>query len=150
MGYTHYFRRPPVLDPKKFADFAERVKSIVALAEKQGTHLAGPLGRERPIITPTTIELNGYGDDESHESFILHQDETQSPYQIENNLHFDFCKTARKPYDRVVTAILALYAYTFPEVILGSDGQSEEEWIHGRALCDDATGILPPHPFSNT
>lgn len=38
-----------------------------------------------------------------------------------------FCKTARKPYDLMVTACLLLYKYYFPHVTIETDG-TEDDW----------------------
>lgn len=38
-----------------------------------------------------------------------------------------FCKTARKPYDLMVTACLLLYKYYFPTVTISTDG-TEDDW----------------------
>lgn len=54
----------------------------------------------------------------SHETFIL----SRKPINLGN-----FCKTARKPYDLMVTACLLLYSYYFRNVVVDSDG-TEEDW----------------------
>jgi hypothetical protein len=61
---------------------------------------------------------------------------------------FDCTKTAQKPYDIAVVAILVLFASHFPEACsLSSDGDAEE-WYAGRDLAREATGkewlMVPP------
>lgn len=91
MGYTHYF---PGLKTNEI--FAEGVRDIVAAAEELGIKVCGADGYGEPIVTGDLIALNG--DAESgldYESFV-----------IDGEDGFSFCKTARRPYDAVVTAIL--------------------------------------------
>lgn len=59
--------------------------------------LAGPSGEGEVEITPFRVAFNGSGD-LSHESFILTADVCG----------FEFCKTARKPYDLAVKTALLL------------------------------------------
>ncbi len=51
---------------------------------------------------------------------------------------FNFCKTARKPYDEIVTAILAVVDKLAPGALeIGSDGD-ESDWEEGLALAKKA------------
>jgi hypothetical protein len=85
------------------------------------------------VLTDTVIALNGnedYGD--AHESFCLHRDAGNNG---------SCCKTARKPYDDVVTAILIRAAQLLGNEYMegsgwdemGSDGEWDE-WAGGRKL----------------
>ena len=69
------------------------------------------------------IRFNGKGE-EGHETFMLTPDSQE----------FNFCKTAQKPYDIVVVAILCLLAHHTSGVTVSSDG-GISDWTDGLALA---------------
>ena len=98
MGYTRYWERTekPITE-----DFVEEVKEIIKDCAKKGIAIRGWSGEGSPELTLEKIAFNGNGKAErdlSHETFSI------------NNKHtgFDFCKTARKPYDYAVRRVLKL------------------------------------------
>lgn len=53
---------------------------------------------------------------------------------------FDCCKTAYRPYDLVVTAVLiALKNHFGEDVYIDTDGE-EKDWMDGRFLCNNLLG----------
>jgi len=70
-----------------------------------------------------TIHINGIGDN-SHETFVINR--------LGNK---DFCKTAKKPYDIVVSFLLAIFSMKIKHFAVSSDGfnrnqfRADEEWI---------------------
>lgn len=48
-----------------------------------------------------------------------------------------FCKTARKPYDLIVSLTLLRMATTVPGFTIGSDGSWDAEWLHGASYWDE-------------
>ena len=147
MGYTHYWRRPANLDAKRFAAFVEDVRALLAhLPQNTSTAggfyadeplvVRGPLGHGQPVVTPERVDFNGDGEggcDMEHESFDVAREldpehENEAPVE-------DFCKTARKPYDLLVTACLIALKHHFREVAVWSDGDSAD-WAAGRELYE--------------
>ena len=64
-----------------------------------------------------------------------------------NNVGFEFCKTAYKPYDLIVTAVLSLAKYYFKDDIdIGSDG-GNSDWDDGVKLACKSTGKLIKNPI---
>lgn len=59
MGYTHYWRRPAEIDAKVFRCIVADFQSLLPELEKTGVLLAGPAGRDRPIINQECIAFNG-------------------------------------------------------------------------------------------
>lgn len=89
MGYTHYWRS---LKPTK--ELAEITKEIIRIS---GVKICNEDGTGKPIVEEDYIGLNGTEEnDQCHESFYISN-------KVDD---FNFCKTARKPYDKVVVAIL--------------------------------------------
>lgn len=74
--------------------------------------------------------FNGVGD-EAHETLAISR----------TTEDFDFCKTARKPYDLAVTASLIAFQRMFIEgdkvlIDLTSDGEDEGGWNEGIKLYE--------------
>lgn len=68
-----------------------------------------------PVCEQGTVRFNGIGE-EGHETFYF------------TDYGWDFCKTARKPYDLYVAASLMLLKHHFGDAIdIDSDGGNEEE-----------------------
>jgi len=163
MGYTHYWHRPKVLDLARFRHFREDVARLLAhlpqRSDSAGGYYSdreltvrGPDGKGDPIVTDELVSFNGdatlagrtgRGNDEdmSHETFHLPRVYEPQDWQRPDNCgrYFDFCKTARKPYDLAVTAALIALRHHFPEVGVSSDGTANG-WTTGLALCRSVLG----------
>lgn len=124
MGYTHYFTQlgeVPASDFDKIKKEARKLlRTEIAKAETRYED-----GVDSPALIQNgsggLIRFNGIGSD-SHETFYLDLSE--------NFGMFNFCKTARKPYDKFVASILISCAFHAPSYFdLSSDGNlSEPEW----------------------
>lgn len=130
MGYTHFFT---LKNPIKPADWA-RVKTIagriIQAAIADGIALDVDSG-------DSDVHLNGVGEN-AHETFFLHP----------SHLGFNFCKTAAKPYDIVVVAILAAIHTETKGVYfeIRSDGDAKD-WVDGVALAQGALGYPIENPI---
>jgi len=127
MGYTHYFTKAGTSkgDSLCFEMFARGARTIIDYAKKYDHIKIGELE-----ISDEVVRFNGVGED-SHETF----------YWSINSDGFDFCKTARKPYDAVVTACLIHLKDVYGDLVdIGSDG-SWSEWTLGARLYQNATGL---------
>lgn len=94
MGYTRYWQRTDKPITKEFCD---KVKDIINDSERRGIKIRNGMGQGKPVVTKNKILLNGdetFGLD--HETFAITNKERG----------FNFCKTARKPYDYTVREIL--------------------------------------------
>jgi hypothetical protein len=118
MGYTHYWEIKKPLTEEVLKDISEKTQQIVDLAKEDGIIICNGMGEEgsEPTITPTYISLNGCEteeEDNSHESFYIRLEDKG----------FQFCKTARKPYDAVVVSILKYCKDNYSEYFkISSDG----------------------------
>lgn len=133
MGYTHYIKAPKGIEPTTFARLSKAAAKVVEFTDaalRSDSDEEGP-----PELTDELIRFNGVGDD-GHETFVLTQDSSD----------FDFCKTAEKPYDEAVTAVLCLlHLYTDGAVEISSDGEPKD-WQDGLALARqvDSAAQVPP------
>ena len=93
MGYTHYWKHNGFTD----TEWEQLQVGAREILDNTDVSLAGGLGEGSPEITDNSIWLNGVGTD-GYETFRLTKDSTT----------FDFCKTAMKPYDKIVVDILKL------------------------------------------
>lgn len=116
MGYTHYygFKKDSIkkLDENVLAvlrDIAKRYKDILEVEE----------------LDENGFSINGIGDD-AHETFYVDFGERPEWKSDLDGIAFEFCKTARKPYDLpVCEMLLVLKAYYKKEFSLSSDGMAE-------------------------
>src|SRR5574343_130001 len=134
MGYTHYWKDVKINDlsvvNKNFKTFKRLIKKnykhVYTAGNKYSTKLL-IIQREYNIDLPIELTekycvFNGK-DDLGHETFY-----------IDDNINFNFCKTARKPYDFFVTAYLMLLANndSFTDKI-STDGNLEDwKWCYDR------------------
>lgn len=120
MGYTHYWRGWVTLSDSFITD-------VQAIIEQSGVTIAGWDGEGEPTLTNEEIRLNGsvVGDND-HETFLLINGVNRST---------SFCKTAHKPYDIVVAAILLRAANLNKGFKVESDGNWEnDDWTAARDL----------------
>lgn len=96
MGYTRYWKRT---EKPMDTDFVNFCFDVFDTCKKLGITIRNACGNDRPIVTEGKIAFNGDAtrDDKdlSHDSFVL-----------DNRTRYEFCKTARKPYDYAVRTIL--------------------------------------------
>ena len=133
MGYTHYFK-----DVTSTPQLAQAAREIVNASD---VSICGPDGTGMPRISDYEIALNGDANEGGdHETFWL-------PSAPDG---FNFCKTARKPYDEVVGAILiyAICSGSPGSENISSDGTiAEAEWVNSIALYEKCFGRLGEEEF---
>ena len=109
MGYTHYFTQNRNFTRSEWETVSADLRTMLQYAQHDcGIALASGSGDggTSPEFNADFISFNGVGDD-SHETFLIRRKIKRTPdYPGEQNLSWDFCKTARKPYDAAVTACL--------------------------------------------
>jgi len=104
--------------------------------------IRGGHGTGEPTFTSDLISFNGDAvGGMYHETFYFEREFEPESWQTpdENGRYFSFCKTARKPYDLLVTAVLIRVKHHFPEIIVYSDGESRD-WIEGLILVAEVFG----------
>jgi hypothetical protein len=110
-----------------------------ALPEGSYDRLSGYTAHTKPGQYGGVL-INGRGD-RGHEDFALREHFSQNIDQ------FNFCKTARKPYDCVVVAALAILKHRLDDAIdVGSDGGAED-WDSGVALARSVTRLAIKNPI---
>jgi|SaaInlStandDraft_1057018.scaffolds.fasta_scaffold76554_1 hypothetical protein len=133
MGYTHYWYQVEGESLDDWETFAELAKDICGITSSMEGEL--PFHLEKVEITNEHIWVEG---NPSHESFVLQRTAKNPPWREGNTKVFTFCKTARKPYDKYVTALLiAAKDYWKESIQIGSDG-FPEEWNEGLELYINA------------
>jgi hypothetical protein len=119
MGYTHYWEFKLGSDQKSY-ELAKKeiIEFITFTIEKENYKLADGMGKKGTFPSLNTfISFNGVEKD-SHETFFLNN-------QIDST--FNFCKTARKPYDAVVIGcLLILKGYLKDDLRVSSDGDIKD------------------------
>lgn len=140
MGYTHYwYYNPSLLNEtsraKAFIHAAVKIgKAARHIESAAGVVVRGWDGRGEAVFFDKAVSFNG--DDsrgESHESFVVERDK-----QRERG-GFNFCKTARKPYDILVCYALMAFFDEFQDKNVFSycsDG-GEGDWGDAQRLYSE-------------
>jgi hypothetical protein len=148
MGYTHYWRRKVDLSlgwSSFLKDVIKVYKNLPLHTDSAGGYYKdSPLkignwdGKGKPAFNSKEIRFNGAGKDLDHETFSFPRIRKKEKFDSkpENGMFFDFCKTAEKPYDLLVTACLLLAQKHFGnKIIVSSDGDMNgQEWQPARDL----------------
>lgn len=166
MGYTHYWHtQGEGAAAEDFLKIAEDVQRIFDAAKTRGIELLREFDEPgtEPQIGEGFIYFNGSGD-LGHETFYLDLTAIRKPAEPKPNApneggdpnlwwdwykwerfctqgyRFDFCKTARKPYDAAVCAVLTRAKYRLGDLIsIHSDGR-QADWGAGLDLCKSVFG----------
>jgi len=129
MSHTHYWKSKPhrCLKASQFKVLSQQVKKIIERAKLPDYSIKVDVHD----LTPKLISFNGWKpNEEDHETFHLDYNE--------ENTDFQFCKTAYKPYDTVVTAtLIAAHLMSEGKIKISSDGDSED-WLKGFILLNQA------------
>ena len=165
MGYTHYWRRPRknAGSAYMFGQLALDAKKIITQAEQEGIRIRNGQGEGEPEFNEAYFSINGdashyvEGRDLAHETFHWEGIPSISEHRKDESETFDFCKTAYKPYDAVVTAILIRAKFIYGSCVeISSDGDWEGNpnfpdgygsWETGRELYETVFGKRAECPF---
>jgi hypothetical protein len=156
MGYTSYFKRPESFDEKTFTKFAADVRKLFKASVELNKTLEGDEkiflanGRgevgTKPIANKEKVIFNGMklpDFDGSYETLYIPRVFKPNSWQTPDGkgLFSSFCKTARLPYDLIVSATLIALKKHFPKVYVSSDGNDkEDEWIAAKKFCQNTLG----------
>ena len=134
MGYTHYFYTKPTLDAGQFKLLAKDVKKLLK-GDDNILCFEYDKPKQKPQVTDELIRFNGKLED-GHETFYLSRITPVSDYCSNKEMAFAFCKTAHKPYDVYVTAVLILAKNRLgSDIRVSSDGQLVD-WNAGQQLVE--------------
>jgi hypothetical protein len=129
MGYTVSWERPKKIKEdiliKAGNDFKQLLDENVFNFE-----LGNGLGEGTPTINKEKIVFNGFGQENSCESFVFeaniehrHFLQQLNHKENKNDLYYDFCKTRRLPYDLAVKTMLLILKYYLDDYLrISSDG----------------------------
>jgi hypothetical protein len=122
MGYSHYFNNIEA-SPSDWESFIRDVRKVVSLSKV-------PLEAE---VLSDQLLINGAEEENQHEDLFITQ----------KSKGHQFCKTARKPYDTVVCAVLHLYEYHIgKDVHISSDGDLEDDgWVLAYQMILEHFGV---------
>lgn len=130
MGFTHYFEKTEKLNQSTWNVAIEDVRKVLEVRkdlicrEYDSPDVPYECDSEH-------IRFNGKGD-EGHETFLVKRDTS--------DYNWNFCKTARKPYNEVVEACLTILAHYFKDDFKVSSDGEWNEWLEG-AWEDTGSGV---------
>ena len=98
MGFSHYWTQKKNIKQADWDKFMKFVRNASVMA---GVKLANGFGESgtKPVVTKDEVLFNGIDglEDDSHETFAMYNNDAGE---------WNCCKTAEKPYDKVVVACL--------------------------------------------
>lgn len=125
MGYTHYWKFKEPLTAEQYGKFITGVEKIVETAVEAGIQIENDFGQD-------IFSFNGVGEN-AHETFGF----------AAGDEGFNFCKTAFKPYDAVVTAsLIHIKSVLKDDITVTSDG-NWVDWEGGTLLFEEVFGHAP-------
>ena len=125
MGYTHYWTLGNGIEQADWDKFLVGARQIIETADAAGIAL-------QDDSAGAAIFINGVGAN-AHESFVI----------TSEDVGFNFCKTAQKPYDTVVTAILIHLKQSLGSLVVVTSDGSWNDWSDGRLLYETVYDIQP-------
>jgi len=113
MGYTHYWKKSKnKIDDNTWKEFLSMTRRMTKLIQGKTTtsaggyypddtvKICGPMGNKKLLANKDYLAFNGNEDQGlDHESFVIMRSKASD---------FEFCKTARKPYDVLCVAVLIM------------------------------------------
>ena len=119
MSYTHYWTTKKLDKPVAKEILEDALDFVKELSWHEGIRIGDGLGEGKPKIEHGFLAFNGYGEEDSYESFCL-----------ELNGASTFCKTAHRPYDTICVAMLVWAWKRDLLADLNSDGNIFD-WLAG-------------------
>jgi hypothetical protein len=136
-----------------FGRLALDAKKIIAEGERDGIRIRNAYGEGEPEFNEARFAINGdashyvEGRDLAHETFCWEGIPSISEWRKDEPETFDFCKTAYKPYDVVVTAILIRAKTIYGDCVKISSDGDWQEWQAGREMYEKVFGEIAECPF---
>ena len=135
MGYTHYWMCCAGRLPTQAV---ATLQEILTAAYEEGVVQYERDDTLPPVVTETQVRFNGV-DEQGHETFLFDMGDSN---RRSDGFRFDFCKTARKPYDTVVMKVLIVLKYYLGDALkVTSDGRFDDEWAAVRAEMEARYGM---------
>ncbi len=123
MGYTHYWETKKRPTNKQWDKIQNAIALLLNSASVKGLVQYESDKETPPLVNAEVVRFNGIAE-KGHETFYLDRDPTG----------FEFCKTADKPYDIAVTAVLVIVEGYAPDCYsVTSDGMASD-WESGLSL----------------
>jgi len=162
IGYTHYTYRNKAFTQDQWEKICLETLDIIVKhcdrkkitlaweydspSERQPTLFGGAKwGPKPPQVDNDVIRFNGWKE-KGHETFMVTRE--LGGHKTESGELFDFCKTARKPYDMAVMLVLLSMRRHAPDSVrISSDGDWDDEWVPAREAYKNLFGVEVDCPF---
>jgi len=142
MGYTHYFSQERSFTNQEWLNICDMVRQVFDHCASHNIELLSEYDSTNPPeLTDKHIRFNGK-EDEGHETFYINK---------KHDLDFNFCKTARKPYDRAVCLVLLICDSVAKGTLkISSDGDWDDEWQNPCKHFEELFGVNPKCPWGES
>lgn len=141
MGYTHYWTFNKIKGRAAHQEraYQKAIKECNKVIKSFYKTFGGLSGYSAHADGYGGINVNGKGE-EMHEDFILREHFSQNGS--------DCCKTARKHYDDVVVACLAILKHRLKDGIEVSSDGCRDDWACGVNIASEVLGVKIPNPMA--
>ena len=139
MGYTHYWTISLGDDEETWG---RALEAGIKIALASPVPLRREYDEDAPPALGDGIRFNGVGED-GHETFVIPAntvDGSAPRYPGQRTPGWDFCKTAQKPYDLIVVAVLATLTHYAPDSFSCSSDGWPTDWVDGVRFAREVTG----------
>jgi len=143
MGYTHYWRQSRDFTEKEWKQIQDFSKKLLKSKDAKEIITSDKKDCDYLRINDHCVVFNGKKE-LSHETFALERYvPTDDKYHdVNKDGHFNFCKTAEKPYDLYVVAMLVFADHISLNALkLSSDGDWND-WERGCQLASYTNDVL--------
>ena len=152
VGYTHYWYRPVnnAGSVHQYTELRMDAARIISTAMDGGIEVRGPFGVGQPQFSEERFAFNGDKENDFwHETFSWKRYPTLHDYEVAEGKTetFDFCKTAYKPYDAVVCAVLIRAKEIYGDLVRVKSDGNWGEWASGRKLYELTFGREATNPM---
>jgi len=141
LGYTHYYYIKEGTIPSEIWErICQDFRSLILFVPSNSINKQNGLLALDVSITPDVIQFNGVGEGR-HETFVLSRLNYREEWQNgDSDMLFNFCKTARKPYDLFVCSCLIIAKnHLKNDIKVTSDGE-QSDWAEAIILCQNSVG----------
>jgi hypothetical protein len=144
MGYTHYWEVNEIRGSSKVNEvrYMRALNDCNRIIKAYYNEFGGLSGYSAhcKLNEYGGLKVNGKGCD-AHEDFTMRE-------HFNENSGFNFCKTARKPYDIVVIACLSVLAHRLGHAFKVSSDGMPSDWLAGVKLARKITGLKIKNPIA--
>ena len=150
MGYTHNWTVTRDFTDKEWSEITTRFNHLLANLPpyfEETNHgfykdiplvLGDAFGEGDPVVNGQEIVFNGTANIKKYNEYLKREDTMshETFWLSKTRQKWNFCKTARKPYDLVVCVTLLIACHVAPDAIATQSDGDEDDWQPAKRLYE--------------